>query len=248
MKIKSKQFIKYLLYVLPVIISIIIFCLFKCNYYNKIMEHLDNIEPDPVILNDDPTGTDIMKYIDSILPSAVENYGKNGPKGEQGERGEPGPKGNDGGTFLYHGVLRNAQYPKYVADRASGSGIHSIAYLNKQNHRPSQSWTLQSSQILSNKYGECLVNNDDDLVYMEDCPDTDKDDIPMSYKWIYDQNGRLMSKRSTESDPMCLTVQNKILNTDTRSLYDEDNNGSLSVKAVNLVNCNDNLDQKWTFY
>ena len=171
-----------------------------------------------------------------------------GPRGPAGLRGPPGPKGGAGGDFQASGPLRNLQSSgAYVMDRLHGSGVASVAYLNKLNYQPNQIWTYSGNNQILNKYGQCLEGDSiSGNAYMAGCdPNSSKQ------KWTHNNYGQLSSVEGGECLDVTLESQFDGANKIEQGSKLQSGNSHYNLRQVKLKKCdpanNINSSQQWVF-
>lgn len=173
-----------------------------------------------------------------------------GPRGAAGERGPPGPEGKAGGPYQASGPLRNLQSNgAYVMDRLHGSGIASIAYLNKLNYQPNQIWTLMGSGEIQNKYGQCLEGDKiSGNVYMAGC-----DPNSTKQKWRHNNYGQISSLDTNNQECLDVTLESQFdgANQIEQGSRLKSGNSHYNLRRVKLKACDrsNNLSssQQWVF-
>lgn len=171
-----------------------------------------------------------------------------GPRGPAGTRGPPGSQGGAGGEFQSTGPLRNLQSSgAYVMDRLHGSGVASIAYLNKLNYQPNQIWTYSGNNQILNKYGQCLEGDSiSGNVYMAGCdPNSSKQ------KWRHNSYGQLSAVDGGECLDVTLESQFDGANKIEQGSKLEPGNSHYNLRRVKLKKCdnanNISSSQQWVF-
>ena len=166
------------------------------------------------------------KYYLSGEKGSMGSIGIQGSKGDDGEKGDRGKEGKPGTEYLRSGPLRTPEFPNLVVDRYAGTKQGARLFGAPMSYKPEQEWMYYKDGIIKNSYmNHCLVHNDRDNVYMDNC------DLTQDKKnWNYTDNGHIESKGIQN---YCLTAV-------------KDSNNKFNVI---LSTCNTDLsNQKWVFY